>query len=225
VNLSGRPALSNHKIKSVELVYDTERIKVLIDDTRREILRVLSKGIDRDGQIYQDMTIAEIADELGTNPQRLYHHIDKLTECNFIFKTREERKKRSITSYYSRTARAFIVSYSNEKKAEEVDALIDNFMANFVSLLDIDLNYEEQEKFERYIGQLTSMAAEIFADYSHENGDTETITEKIEHLYFLLEFFLFYRNETSRKVLLDLTDLIHPKLNVKRNREKPTVAY
>jgi len=195
--------------KPVEIVYDEERIKILIDDTRKQILSTLS---DSD----MDLSVTEIADRLRTKPQRIYHHVDKLVEFNFLQKTREERKKRSITSYYARTAKAFIISYSTDRGFIHNQGLIDHFIESLQSILGIGLTDDEEIEIGDLISQLSVISERIFSSYSNRDDD-EIQRHSIENLYFLIELLLFYRDENARDIIDQLTDNLLPKLQRSSN--------
>ena len=204
--------------KAVELVYEPERIKVLLDETRKHILRVLGESDTI------DLNVTDISDRLGTNPQRIYHHVDKLVEFNFLTKTREERKVRSVTSYYARTAQAFIVSYSTTRDLKQGEEMLDDFKKSFSSILQLDLNISEEKLFGTWLTQLIKLSEEIFSEFSAEATEIDD-RRRIEHLYFLLEYFIFYTNPEARMIMEEINKLIIPKITNKEDQSVKTVKF
>ncbi|MHA2503910.1 MAG: ArsR/SmtB family transcription factor [Candidatus Kariarchaeaceae archaeon] len=199
----------HHDPRPVEIVYDEERIKVLIDETRKRILSVLSNT-------EVDMSVSEIADHLGTNPQRIYHHVDKLVECNFLVKTREERKKRSVTSYYARTAQAFIVSYSTDRGYIHDQQLSTHFIDNFKTLLNMDFSHTEELELRKMIRKLAAISEKVFLNISN-SSEEEIPRHTVENLYFLLEYLIFFSNPQAREILSQFNELVLPKLSETRD--------
>ncbi len=144
-------------IPEIQVISDPEVIKILLNPTRREILKVLRKGYYRDGssKISYDMSVSEIAEILETTPQRLYHHIDKLIEAGLVEKSREMKKVRSVITFYRRTARNFIIAY----EADETGQMYEEQGKNLAKTLDeaFNLKLSEREK-ERLANLLTSIS-------------------------------------------------------------------
>ncbi len=143
-------------IPEIQVISDPEVIKILLNPTRREILKVLRKGYYRDGssKISYDMSVSEIAEILETTPQRLYHHIDKLIEAGLVEKSREMKKVRSVITFYRRTARNFIIAY----EADETGQMYEEQGKNLAKTLDeaFNLKLSEREK-ERLANLLTNI--------------------------------------------------------------------
>jgi DNA-binding transcriptional ArsR family regulator len=88
-------------MKAIKVVDDPEKFKLLADDTRRRIVFLLRAT---------EMTVSQIASNLGVTPQAIYHHIKKLQEADLVMVEREERVGHLIESYYRATAEAFLCS-------------------------------------------------------------------------------------------------------------------
>lgn len=87
-------------MKPVQVLSDPEGFKLLADGTRRKILHLLRA---------KEMTVGQLAAELGITPQALYHHIKKLLEGKMVEVVREERVGHLIESYYRATAEDFLL--------------------------------------------------------------------------------------------------------------------
>ena len=148
---------SKNRVGRIQVIREPERIRILVDDVRRDILRVLKEGIEEKGKNgalrrRYEMSVPEIARRLGVYAPKLYHHIDKLQEGNFVEVAHEERKKRSRTSYYRRTAPVFISLYSEVEIGE--DPSRDMPLAeNLLRALDLDPKDEKLERLAYLINE------------------------------------------------------------------------
>lgn len=152
-------------IPEIRVISDPEVIKVLLNPTRREILKVLRKGYYRDGssKISYDMSVSEIAEILETTPQRLYHHIDKLIEAGLVEKSREEKKVRSVITYYRRTARNFIISYEADSTGQMYEEQGKNLSKTLVEAFDLELSDEEKEKLAETLTMISKNSSFYFS--------------------------------------------------------------
>jgi DNA-binding transcriptional ArsR family regulator len=89
-------------MKSMMVIKDPEAFELLADETRRKILYLLR---------VKEMTVSELAKELGVTSQAVYHHIRKLLKGNMVEVAREERSGHLIESYYRATAEDFLLSH------------------------------------------------------------------------------------------------------------------
>lgn len=87
--------------KKVKLITDPEVIKLMLEDTRRQILKLLRN---------REMTISQLSEILGKTPQTIYHHIEKLKEAGLVEVKRTEMKGNLVEKYYGRTADVFYIN-------------------------------------------------------------------------------------------------------------------
>jgi DNA-binding transcriptional ArsR family regulator len=88
-------------MKAIKVVNDPQEFQLLADGTRRKIIFLLRAT---------EMTVSQIASNLGLTPQAIYHHIKKLQKADLVTVEREERVGHLIESYYRATAEAFLCS-------------------------------------------------------------------------------------------------------------------
>lgn len=127
-------------MKPMQVLRDPEAFKLLADGTRRKILYLLR---------VKEMTVGQLAAELGLTPQALYHHIKKLLEGKMVEVAREERIGHLIESYYRATAEDFLLMCGKLK----VQTLRDRKLAeqqvisclNALKRLDFDLEFDENK--------------------------------------------------------------------------------
>lgn len=79
-------------------IRDPGAIQLLADDTRMKMIYLLRA---------KEMTVSQIADEIGLTPQTIYHHIKRLREAEMVEVSREERIEHLVESYYRATAGMF----------------------------------------------------------------------------------------------------------------------
>ncbi len=97
-------------MKAFIVIREPEAYQLLADETRRKILYLLR---------VKDMTVNQLATELGLSTQAVYHHIRKLLHGKMVEVTKEERVGHLIESYYRATAEDFLLS-TGKIKAKSV---------------------------------------------------------------------------------------------------------
>ncbi|RMG38704.1 MAG: ArsR family transcriptional regulator [Methanobacteriota archaeon] len=157
-------------IPEVQVISDPEVIKILLNPTRREILRVLRKGYYRDGssKISYDMSVGEIAEILETTPQRLYHHIDKLIEAGLVEKSREVKKVRSVITFYRRTARNFIIAYEADETGQMYEEQGKNLAKTLDETFDLSLSDTEKEKVANLLTKISRNSSFYFSQLAEK---------------------------------------------------------
>jgi DNA-binding transcriptional ArsR family regulator len=97
-------------MKAFIVIREPEAFQLLADETRRKILYLLR---------VKEMTVSQLAAELGLTSQAVYHHARKLLKGRMIEVAREERVGHLIESYYRATAEDFLLS-TGKIKAKSV---------------------------------------------------------------------------------------------------------
>jgi DNA-binding transcriptional ArsR family regulator len=121
-------------MKAIKVVEDPEKFKLLADDTRRRIVFLLRAT---------EMTVAQIASNLGVTPQAIYHHIKKLQDADLVMVEREERVGHLIESYYRATAEAFLCSVGATPSGREFfEKQMKTTLESLVAV-GFDLEYDE----------------------------------------------------------------------------------
>ncbi len=160
----------SRQIPEIQVISDPEVIKVLLNPTRREILQVMRKGHYRDGssKISYDMSVGEIAEILDTTPQRLYHHIDKLIEAGLVEKSREEKKVRSVVTYYQRTARNFIIAYEADSTGQMYEEQGKNMTKTLMEAFNLELDKDEIDLLADTISKLSKNSSFYFSQLAEQ---------------------------------------------------------
>ena len=111
--------LTSYQSDKVKIIEEPEKIQIMFEDTRRNILAVLGKGIEEtDGKKRYSMSVSEITHQLNAlkpisngklrfKQTAIYHHIEILKEAGFITIDHEAS---GVTTFYRRTAPVFVVS-------------------------------------------------------------------------------------------------------------------
>jgi len=102
--------ISEALMKAFIVIREPEAFQLLADETRRKILYLLR---------VKEMTVNQLAGELGVTSQAIYHHVRKLLKGKMIEVTKEERVGHLIESYYRATAEDFLLN-TGKIKAESV---------------------------------------------------------------------------------------------------------
>lgn len=85
-------------MKDIKYIKDPGAFQLLADETRMKMIYLLRA---------KEMTVSQIAGELGLTPQTIYHHIKKLRKADMIEVSREERIEHIVESFYRATAGYF----------------------------------------------------------------------------------------------------------------------
>jgi len=93
-------------MRYLKTITDPEAFQLLADPTRRKIVFLLR---------VKELTVGQLAQELGLTPQAVYHHMKKLQKGEMIEVTREERCGHLIESYYKATAETFSFSVGEQQ--------------------------------------------------------------------------------------------------------------
>ena len=85
-------------MKDQKVIRNPGAFQLLADDTRLKMIYLLRA---------KEMTVSQIAEEVGLTPQTIYHHIKKLKEADMVEVAKEERIDHLVESYYRATAGVF----------------------------------------------------------------------------------------------------------------------
>ncbi len=95
--------------ESVKVIREPKEIKVCIEDTRNRILSLL---------MGKEMSIPEMAEELGKDHSTVYRHVKKLEEAGFLEVCAEIEHHHKPTKIYRRNADIFILSPNSSETAD-----------------------------------------------------------------------------------------------------------
>jgi len=134
-------------MKSVKTISDPEAFKLFADETRRKIVFLVR---------VKEMTVGQIAQELGITPQTVYHHMKKLVDGDMVEVTREVRVDHLIESYYRATAEAF--HFTVGKTTRSAKAVKEQIAAALNALKRIGFKMEFDDKV---VSQLAELKMEL----------------------------------------------------------------
>jgi DNA-binding transcriptional ArsR family regulator len=132
----------------VQIITDPKVGKLLADETRRRILRILS---------HEEMSATDLAKKLDKNHSSIVHHLSTLLEVGLIVVTREEQVRNMIQPYYKATSSEFYVSYRVTEALEEdpdysawTEAYLDRLVEG-LNMYGVDIPVEEQTKVKQLL--------------------------------------------------------------------------
>jgi DNA-binding transcriptional ArsR family regulator len=86
-------------LKDIEVISDPKTIKLMMEPTRAAIIKLLAST---------EMTVKQLATELGKNPGTILHHIEKLRKVGILVEVRTQQTPTGIVQrYYRARAREF----------------------------------------------------------------------------------------------------------------------
>ncbi len=173
----------------VKVVRDPEHVKLAIEDTRSDILSLLRVN---------DMTISQIADNLGKDHSTIYRHIKKLEDAGYLKEKSVMKDHNMPKKVYSRTADAFLLSPSSIDEGEPSEIMMDWERENAEKILELleTMGYSiDREEEDELIGMLSELFVELKEKVSDPIEEAEdeigTISYplllRFEMLMFLIE--------------------------------------
>lgn len=124
----------------VRIITDPEVGKLLADETRRSILKIIS---------HREMSATDLAKKLDKNHSSIVHHLNTLLEAGLIEITREEHVRNMIQPYYKAVSKDFHVSYRVTEALEgdpDYSAYTDNYLEKLLEGLKMyGVNIPERE--------------------------------------------------------------------------------
>ncbi len=127
-------------MKPFMVISEPDAYQLLADETRRKMLYLLR---------VKEMTVSQIASELGITSQAVYHHIKKLLAGKMVEVVKEERMGHLIESYYRATAEDFILSLGKVKSQSLHDKKVAQeqvtTVLNSLNKLGLKLRFDEKK--------------------------------------------------------------------------------
>jgi DNA-binding transcriptional ArsR family regulator len=137
-------------MKEIEIVDDPEKIKIIIEDTRTKILRLLR---------FRDMTISELASILNKDVSTIFRHIKKLESAGFVKVTGERKIHNVPEKIYGRTSRTIFLapeSYVKDEAIKKMNKKRVEILAETLQSLGYEVkNVDELFEFLIYLDELT----------------------------------------------------------------------
>ncbi|MBU7018990.1 MAG: winged helix-turn-helix transcriptional regulator [Theionarchaea archaeon] len=161
------------------ILKDPEQIKVVVDETRRNILSLLR---------FNDLTVSQIADILQKDQSTIYRHMNKLEEAGFV-EVRGEKKTHHIPEkIYSRTAHFFVLAPESEETTKILETYSAKRMEKLYHLMkkmgaDITNSSEMVTEGRRF---LAAMRSELYQKYEEIDEPLDTIMLKKLELFLIL---------------------------------------
>ncbi len=183
--------LPPHFMKRAEtlVLKNPDQIKVVVDETRRNILSLLR---------FNDMTVSQIADILQKDQSTIYRHMSKLEETGFV-EVRGEKKTHHIPEkIYTRSAHFFILVPESEETSRILKTFSAKRMEQLYSLMkkmgaSVTINDEVITEGRRFLAALRS---ELFREYEEIDEPLDVIMLKKLELFLIL--FRMEENEEFR---------------------------
>jgi DNA-binding transcriptional ArsR family regulator len=202
-------------MKSIEIVDSVERSRILLDETRSKIIRVMRQGIFRDGEMSFEFSVGEVSERLGISPQRIYHHVDKLETHEFLHKSKEVKRGKSKTVYYRRSAHGFVINmFTDDDNVEmriEREERTKNWVENFGKNFNIELSKIEIKRMSELIQDIDKYETDFYKVID-KNLSSEDLCEGVHHSITFMMNLMILNNPDSHGVMKEMGDIILNKL-------------
>lgn len=158
---------------------DPEQIKVVVDETRRNILSLLR---------FNDLTVSQIADVLQKDQSTIYRHMSKLEEAGFVAVWGEKKTHHIPEKVYTRTAHFFILAPESEEESKILESYSAKRMERLYHLMKrmgakIRTDEEIVTEGRRFLAALRS---ELFREYEEIDEPLDVIMLKKLELFLIL---------------------------------------
>lgn len=158
---------------------DPNQIKVVVDETRRNILSLLN---------FNDLTVSQIADVLQKDQSTIYRHMSKLEETGFVEVTDEKKTHHIPEKVYSRTAHFFILVPESEETSKILETYSVKRMEQLYHLMqkmgaDITVDDTVITEGRRF---LVTLRSELFKEYEEIDEPLDIIMLKKLELFLIL---------------------------------------
>ncbi len=203
------------KMKSIEIIDSAERSRILLDETRSKIIRVMRQGIFRDGEMSYEFSVSEISERMGTSPQRIYHHVDKLETHEFLNKSKEIKRGKSKTVYYRRSAHGFVINmFTDEDTLEmrtEREERTKNWVEKFAKNFKIELTDIEIKRISELIQEIDKGETENYKIID-KNLSSEDLCEGVHQSIMFMQNLMLLNNPDSYAAMKEIGDIMLNKL-------------
>ena len=129
------------RLRAFKYIRDPRAFELLADVTRRKIIYLLRA---------KEMTVSQLAADLGVTTQAVYHQINKLREVGLVDVAREERVDHFIETYYRAAAEVFEFHHGEAGSQEAAK----HFQEAFGALSKLGVNVDADEKVVKKVAEL-----------------------------------------------------------------------
>ena len=145
------------KTASIMVVDDPEKIKILNEPTRKQILRLLS---DR------DMTLTQIARELGLSKRSVWYHLQVLLNRDLIILARKKVNAYGIEEKYYRARASIMIGHYAKSSKKIREETLESSKDIVIGYLCAKKMHEpiSDEKIEKMAEQFTETVQKVIED-------------------------------------------------------------
>lgn len=124
-------------MKEILTLKDLKQLRALSDPLRRRILECFSAA---------PTTTKQVANQLGENPTKLYHHVGKLLKAGLIELVKTKQNRGTVERYYQAAAKKFAVDQQLLSPSPKARAVVGELQAMVVNALQASLS-DARESF------------------------------------------------------------------------------
>jgi DNA-binding transcriptional ArsR family regulator len=167
------------KRAETRVLKDPDQIKIVVDETRRNILSLLR---------FNDLTVSQIADILQKDQSTIYRHMSKLEETGFVAVKGEKKTHHIPEKIYARTAHFFILVPESEDASRILETYSAKRMEKLYHLMEkmgavVKIDDEMVTEGRRFLAALRS---ELFREYEEIDESLDIIMLKKLELFLIL---------------------------------------
>ena len=121
-------------MRTFKVIRDPQAFQLMADETRRRMIHLLRA---------KEMTVSQLASDLGLTPQAIYHHIRKMRDVGLVEVAREERVDHFIETYFRAAAEVFHLEHGQGSDQKFVQEQARESIKS-LSKLGIDLKWDDK---------------------------------------------------------------------------------
>jgi DNA-binding transcriptional ArsR family regulator len=194
-------------MRTLKVFKDAKAFELAADPTRRRIIHLLRA---------RELSVSQIADELGMTPQAIYHHVRKMLDVGLIEIAKEERVDHFIETYYQAAAELFEFTYGETSDQKYKEARTKEALEALTRIgLTAPMDEETISKYARISGKKDSICQRTSSEPAEkisqlEDLDSFTKVDAIEIAnYILMNDRQFEELQTLQR---EARELLKPKL-------------
>ena len=182
-------------MKEIEIVDDPDKIKIIIEETRAKILRLLR---------FRDMTISEMASILNKDVSTIFRHVKKLESAGFIRVTGERKIHNVPEKLYGRIAKTIILAPESFERSSLIRRFEEKRTANVKRALgEMGYEIEDEDFLKKFMIYIEDLPIEDLNKLSRDMDWNDL--RVLQHILILLKIDVNRMNDLRKKIYKPMT--------------------
>ena len=196
------------------IIKDPEVAKLFADETRRRMLHMLGR---------HEQSATDLAKALEKTHSSIIHHLNFLKEAGLVEETRTEKVRNMVQTFYSSTARRFLISYSLVETLDQEGQEIPwqentvQYILDGLEAFDISVPEEDKERVRRLLNTYFLRDQKAFEEVlEQQNEDVKLRRFQGYRVMRLLKLLKLSEDHEFNNVVRELGELLTPNASDRR---------